>query len=71
MKPRQGAKAHHPYPQGGRPKADAPLEPVPKPARNNKSWIPGRDGQGGEGLSDGYGGSDGDGTGASGPEDKE
>lgn len=32
------------------------------------SWFPGRKGQGGEGLSDGYGGSAGDGTGASGPE---
>ena len=32
------------------------------------SWLPGRKGQGGEGLSDGYGGSAGDGTGASGPE---
>ena len=34
----------------------------------NKSWVPGRKGQGGEGLSKGYGGSAGDGTGASGPE---
>ena len=33
-----------------------------------KSWLPGRKGQGGEGLSEGYGGSAGDGTGASGPE---
>jgi hypothetical protein len=33
-----------------------------------KSWLPGRKGQGGEGLSKGYGGSTGDGTGASGPE---
>jgi hypothetical protein len=33
-----------------------------------RSWMPGRKGQGGEGLSDGYGGSAGDGTGASGPE---
>ena len=32
------------------------------------SWFPGRKGQGGEGLSDGYGGSAGDGTGNSGPE---
>ena len=32
------------------------------------SWLPGRKGQGGEGLSHGYGGSAGDGTGASGPE---
>jgi hypothetical protein len=71
MKRKQGAKAHHPYTQGGRPKQDAPTEPVPKPARNDKSWLPGRKGQGGEGLSEGYGGSAGDGTGASGPEDKE
>ncbi len=32
------------------------------------SWLPGRKGQGGEGVSHGYGGSAGDGTGASGPE---
>jgi hypothetical protein len=37
----------------------------------HKSWVPGRKGQGGEGLSDGYGGSAGDGTGASGPDMKE
>jgi hypothetical protein len=65
------AKEHHPYPQGGRPKKDAAAVPVPEPARNNKSWLPGRKGQGGEGLSEGYGGSGGDGTGAAGPEDKE
>lgn len=35
-----------------------------------KSWLPGRKGQGGEGLSKGYGGSAGSGTGASGPETK-
>ena len=34
----------------------------------DKSWVPGRKGQGGEGFSEGYGGSAGDGTGASGPE---
>ncbi len=34
----------------------------------NKSWVPGRKGQGGEGLGHGYGGSAGDGKGASGPE---
>jgi hypothetical protein len=33
-----------------------------------KSWLPGRKGLGGEGLSKGYGGSTGDATGASGPE---
>ena len=47
-----------------------------KPPRNpqvppapNKSWEPGNKGQGGEGLSEGYGGNAGDGTGPSGPED--
>ena len=69
MTAKSKAKPHHPYPQGGRPKEDAESEPVPKPAANNKSWMPGRKGQGGEGLSKGYGGSGGDGTGASGPED--
>ena len=34
----------------------------------DKSWVPGQKGQGGEGFSDGYGGSAGDGTGASGPD---
>lgn len=34
----------------------------------NVSWLPGRKGQGGEGLSKGYGGSRGRGTEASGPE---
>lgn len=65
------AKPHHPYPQGGRPKSDAAPEPLRRRADNNKSWLPGRKGQGGEGLSEGYGGSGGDGTGASGPEDDE
>ena len=37
---------------------------------HDKSWVPGQKGQGGEGLSDGYGGSAGVGTGASGPESK-
>jgi hypothetical protein len=41
-----------------------------KSKNKNKSWMPGRKGQGGEGLSDGYGGSAGDGTGASGPAEK-
>ena len=66
-----GAKSHHSHRQGGRPKKDAPAEPVPAPAPNDKSWVPGQKGQGGEGLSKGYGGSGGDGTGAAGPEDKE
>jgi hypothetical protein len=70
MTRRQKAKAHHPYPQGGHPKKDSESQPMSEPAANDKSWLPGRKGQGGEGLSKGYGGSDGDGTGASGPEDK-
>jgi hypothetical protein len=48
-------------------KGPARSKPVKSKARN-KSWLPGRKGQGGEGLSKGYGGSEGDGTGASGPE---
>jgi hypothetical protein len=71
MTRRQSGKEHHSYVQGGRPKQDAPEKPVPKPAKNDKSWLPGRKGQGGEGLSKGYGGSGGEGTGAAGPEDKE
>ena len=70
MTQKQKAKAHHPYPQGGRPKEDAAPRPTSEPAENDKSWLPGRKGQGGEGLSKGYGGSGGDGMGASGPEDK-
>jgi hypothetical protein len=34
----------------------------------NKSWRPGQKGQGGEGMSKGYGGSAGKGTGPSGPD---
>ena len=34
----------------------------------NKSWRPGQKGQGGEGMSKGYGGSAGSGTGPSGPD---
>ena len=37
----------------------------------NKSWMPGQKGQGGEGLSHGYGGSAGEGKGASGPEGRD
>jgi hypothetical protein len=59
-----GDKPHHPYPQGGRRKRDAPRLP---PARN-RSWDPGDKGQGAEGLSKGYGGSAGSGTGPSGPD---
>lgn len=70
MKRSRKGKPHHPYPQGGRPKRDAETEKVSDRARNDKSWLPGRKGQGGEGLSEGYGGSEGEGTGESGPEDK-
>ncbi len=38
------------------------------PPTGNKSWLPGQKGQGGEGMSKGYGGSAGPGTGPSGPE---
>ena len=42
-----------------------------EPARTKlKSWLPGRKGQGGEGLSHGLGGSAGSGTGPSGPQDE-
>lgn len=40
------------------------------PARN-RSWVREQPGQGGEGLSKGYGGSSGAGTGPSGPEDSD
>ena len=48
---------------------EAPVrsKPVKSKARN-RSWLSGRKGQGGEGFSEGYGGSAGDGTGASGPD---
>jgi hypothetical protein len=59
-------KVLNPYPQGGKP-SEEPAEPPPAPARD-KSWLPGQKGQGGEGLSDGYGGSAGTGTGPSGPQ---
>ena len=58
---------HHPYPQGGMPSEGGRERQFPTPAPD-KSWIPGRPGQGGEGLSDGYGGSLGNGTGPSGPQ---
>lgn len=38
------------------------------PPTHNKSWRPGQKGQGGEGMSKGYGGSAGRGTGPSGPD---
>jgi hypothetical protein len=39
-------------------------------AKKDKSWVPGDKGQGREGFSKGYGGSEGKGTGPSGPERK-
>jgi hypothetical protein len=41
-----------------------------KKASKDRSWVPGDKGQGREGLSKGYGGSGGDGTGSSGPDKK-
>ena len=41
-----------------------------KAQAENRSWLPGDRGQGGEGLSKGYGGSGGRGTGPSGPEEE-
>lgn len=38
------------------------------PPASNTSWRPGQKGQGGEGMSKGYGGSAGPGTGPSGPD---
>jgi hypothetical protein len=71
MPKKSSSKEHHTYREGGKPKKDAPVVSTPQPAPNDKSWLPGRKGQGGEGLSEGYGGSGGDGTGAAGPEDKD
>jgi hypothetical protein len=64
---RNAGKPHHPYPQGGRRKRDAAPAPPQRPSAN-RSWDPGDKGQGGEGLSKGYGGSRGSGTGPSGPD---
>lgn len=61
-------KRHRPFRQGGKPIKDAPPEILQDEAPNT-SWLPGRDGQGGEGLSEGYGGPGSDPTGPSGPED--
>lgn len=49
------------------PKREPPVRPPPQPT--HKSWLPGQKGQGAEGLSKGYGGSAGKGTGKSGPDD--
>jgi hypothetical protein len=40
-----------------------------RPDKSKASWVPGQKGQGGEGQSKGYGGSAGDGTGPSGPQE--
>jgi hypothetical protein len=67
MARKPAARPHHRYRQGGRPKKDHAPSRAPRPAPN-KSWAPGRKGQGGEGFSKGYGGSRGRGTGPSGPD---
>ena len=64
-------REHHSYRRGGRPKSDKSPKGSAEAPTPNKSWEPGNKGQGGEGLSEGYGGSAGDGTGPSGPEDHE
>lgn len=48
-------------------KRESPVRSPSEPA--HKSWLPGQKGQGGEGMSKGYGGSAGKGTGKSGPDD--
>ena len=63
-------REHHSYLRGGQAKSDEPSKGPSEPPAPNTSWEPDNKGQGGEGLSDGYGGSAGDGTGPSGPEDK-
>jgi hypothetical protein len=67
MARKRKGRPHHSPLHGGRPKKDAPVEDLP-PRTSNRSWHPGRQGQGGEGFSEGYGGSGGYGTGASGPD---
>jgi len=59
------SKARRPRRRAVQKRAKSGSEPVPA---KNVSWLPGRKGQGGEGLSKGYGGSGGRGTGAAGPE---
>ena len=65
------SKEHNTYRQGGREKSDQPdkLPAATDAPAQPKSWTPDRKGQGGEGLSKGYGGSGGKGTGQSGPDD--
>jgi hypothetical protein len=58
---------HRPYRQDGKPDPDALSETLPETAPN-KSWQTGQPGQGGEGLSKGYGGPGSNAGGPSGPE---
>ena len=46
-------RVHHSYRKGGRPKSDEPPTRDAKAPAPNKSWEPGRKGQGGEGFSEG------------------
>ena len=54
MARKRKGRLHHSPLHGGRPKKDAPLQDLPDRPRN-RSWEPGRKGQGGEGFSEGYG----------------
>ena len=63
--PQIGRSDHYPADYGVRDRDDAE-----KKRTKNKSWEQGDKGQGREGLSKGYGGSEGEGTGASGPDEK-
>lgn len=67
----EDVKKHNPYPQGGEPSDNRHNESdeLP-PSAQDAGWLPGRKGQGGEGLSKGYGGSEGPGTGPSGPQNE-
>ena len=64
-KPELGRSDRYPSDYGVR-----DLEEREKTETKNKSWSPGDKGQGREGYSKGYGGSEGEGTGPSGPERK-
>jgi hypothetical protein len=64
---RESGRRHFPYRQGGKAIPHAPREELPERAPG-KSWTRQNEGQGGEGLSQGYGGAAGKGTGPSGPE---
>ena len=64
-------REQHPYRQGGEFKPDARHGSLDeRDAKDNASWKKGEKGQGRDGRSHGYGGSAGDGTGPSGPEEK-